>query len=335
MRVKRQVGASRGTQPRLQTSRVAPWGKRLQKLAWRNLARTRCRQRTKDAAEGGTPASTARGGTRRKWKSKGTRKTEELRILLQRAEIGTRLEKPQDGNLGAMVQLEVRLDAVSRGEFCEDKAEPNEQEVPAQDQEKGERSEMRPTKRERGSHRQRQRQRPGAARRPRTATAQGRATHTSAAMSSQGRAFKLKLLLASASARRRLVPLSSALTSPPPLGNSLASPRAAMQSTRPSSFSSSASAPSSAVSPSSPTASTCELAAPPRADSPSPECIRLTPCCQHRLNDVCSLIVALQALKLAENSSSSATLSYGWQRAEVLGGALLLRFVGLYTALTL
>lgn len=42
-----------------------------------------------------------------------------------------------------------------------------------------------------------------------------------------------------------------------------------------------------------------------------------------RLNDVCSLIVALQALKLAENKSSSSKLSYGWQRAEVLGGAFL------------
>ncbi|GAA6008932.1 cation diffusion facilitator family transporter [Rhodotorula paludigena] len=42
----------------------------------------------------------------------------------------------------------------------------------------------------------------------------------------------------------------------------------------------------------------------------------------HMLNDVCSLIVALQALKLAENSSSSATLSYGWQRAEVLGALI-------------
>lgn len=38
-----------------------------------------------------------------------------------------------------------------------------------------------------------------------------------------------------------------------------------------------------------------------------------------QLNDVCSLIVALQALKLAEESSTSARYSYGWQRAEVLG----------------
>lgn len=36
---------------------------------------------------------------------------------------------------------------------------------------------------------------------------------------------------------------------------------------------------------------------------------------------MCSLIVALQALKLAETSASSSKFSYGWQRAEVLGGA--------------
>ncbi|BGP13472.1 hypothetical protein JCM10213_001796 [Rhodosporidiobolus nylandii] len=42
----------------------------------------------------------------------------------------------------------------------------------------------------------------------------------------------------------------------------------------------------------------------------------------HMLNDVCSLIVALQALKLAENSAASAKLSYGWQRAEVLGALI-------------
>ncbi|GEM12520.1 solute carrier family 30 (zinc transporter), member 1 [Rhodotorula toruloides] len=42
----------------------------------------------------------------------------------------------------------------------------------------------------------------------------------------------------------------------------------------------------------------------------------------HMLNDVCSLIVALQALKLAENKSSSSKLSYGWQRAEVLGALI-------------
>lgn len=41
-----------------------------------------------------------------------------------------------------------------------------------------------------------------------------------------------------------------------------------------------------------------------------------------RLNDVCSLIVALQALKLAESSEASAKLSYGWQRAEVLGALI-------------
>ncbi|GAA5946366.1 hypothetical protein JCM3765_000216 [Sporobolomyces pararoseus] len=42
----------------------------------------------------------------------------------------------------------------------------------------------------------------------------------------------------------------------------------------------------------------------------------------HMLNDVCSLIVALQALKLAESTESSAKLSYGWQRAEVLGALI-------------
>ncbi|GAA6062715.1 hypothetical protein JCM10212_002266 [Sporobolomyces blumeae] len=42
----------------------------------------------------------------------------------------------------------------------------------------------------------------------------------------------------------------------------------------------------------------------------------------HMLNDVCSLIVALQALKLAESNESSAKLSYGWQRAEVLGALI-------------
>ncbi|GAA5868868.1 hypothetical protein JCM16303_000288 [Sporobolomyces ruberrimus] len=42
----------------------------------------------------------------------------------------------------------------------------------------------------------------------------------------------------------------------------------------------------------------------------------------HMLNDVCSLIVALQALKLAESSEASAKLSYGWQRAEVLGALI-------------
>ncbi|GAA5987360.1 hypothetical protein JCM11641_006943 [Rhodosporidiobolus odoratus] len=42
----------------------------------------------------------------------------------------------------------------------------------------------------------------------------------------------------------------------------------------------------------------------------------------HMLNDVCSLVVALQALKLAENSAASAKLSYGWQRAEVLGALI-------------
>lgn len=42
----------------------------------------------------------------------------------------------------------------------------------------------------------------------------------------------------------------------------------------------------------------------------------------HMLNDVCSLIVALQAIKLAESSSTSSRYSYGWQRAEVLGALI-------------
>lgn len=42
----------------------------------------------------------------------------------------------------------------------------------------------------------------------------------------------------------------------------------------------------------------------------------------HMLNDVCSLIVALQAIKLAETSSTSSRYSYGWQRAEVLGALI-------------
>ena len=37
---------------------------------------------------------------------------------------------------------------------------------------------------------------------------------------------------------------------------------------------------------------------------------------------MCSLIAALQALKLAESSEASAKLSYGWQRAEVLGALI-------------
>ena len=41
-----------------------------------------------------------------------------------------------------------------------------------------------------------------------------------------------------------------------------------------------------------------------------------------QLNDVISLVVALQALKLAENSTSSSKYSYGWQRAEVLGALI-------------
>ncbi|TNY17404.1 cation efflux protein [Rhodotorula diobovata] len=42
----------------------------------------------------------------------------------------------------------------------------------------------------------------------------------------------------------------------------------------------------------------------------------------NRLNDVISLVVALQALKLAGKSSASSQLSYGWQRAEVLGALI-------------
>ncbi|GAA6057038.1 hypothetical protein JCM3770_005221 [Rhodotorula araucariae] len=42
----------------------------------------------------------------------------------------------------------------------------------------------------------------------------------------------------------------------------------------------------------------------------------------HMLNDVISLVVALQALKLAGKSSASSQLSYGWQRAEVLGALI-------------
>jgi divalent metal cation (Fe/Co/Zn/Cd) transporter len=41
-----------------------------------------------------------------------------------------------------------------------------------------------------------------------------------------------------------------------------------------------------------------------------------------QLNDVCSLLVAMQAIKLAENSSASAKYSFGWQRAEVLGALI-------------
>ncbi len=42
-----------------------------------------------------------------------------------------------------------------------------------------------------------------------------------------------------------------------------------------------------------------------------------------QLNDVVSLIVALQALKLAESTTtSSSKYSYGWQRAEVLGALI-------------
>jgi len=39
----------------------------------------------------------------------------------------------------------------------------------------------------------------------------------------------------------------------------------------------------------------------------------------HMLNDVCSLIVALYAIKLANRETASASYSYGWQRAEILG----------------
>ncbi|KAA1082377.1 hypothetical protein PGT21_001513 [Puccinia graminis f. sp. tritici] len=42
----------------------------------------------------------------------------------------------------------------------------------------------------------------------------------------------------------------------------------------------------------------------------------------HMLNDVCSLLVALYAIKLAGNSKRSHEYSYGWQRAEVLGALI-------------
>ncbi|KAM0755611.1 cation efflux protein [Meredithblackwellia eburnea MCA 4105] len=42
----------------------------------------------------------------------------------------------------------------------------------------------------------------------------------------------------------------------------------------------------------------------------------------HMLNDIFSLVVALQALKLAEGNSASSRYSYGWQRAEVLGALI-------------
>jgi len=46
-------------------------------------------------------------------------------------------------------------------------------------------------------------------------------------------------------------------------------------------------------------------------------------CCLTQLNDVVSLVVALQALKLAESTShSSSRYSYGWQRAEILGALI-------------
>ncbi|ORY54747.1 cation efflux protein [Leucosporidium creatinivorum] len=42
----------------------------------------------------------------------------------------------------------------------------------------------------------------------------------------------------------------------------------------------------------------------------------------HMLNDVCSLLVAMQAMKLAEKGTASDKYSYGWQRAEVLGALI-------------
>jgi len=42
----------------------------------------------------------------------------------------------------------------------------------------------------------------------------------------------------------------------------------------------------------------------------------------HMLNDVMSLIVALYALKLAEDTTRSNKYSYGWQRAEILGALI-------------
>ena len=47
-----------------------------------------------------------------------------------------------------------------------------------------------------------------------------------------------------------------------------------------------------------------------------------SPRAPRQLNDIFSLVVALQALKLAEGNSASATYSYGWQRAEVLGALI-------------
>jgi len=42
----------------------------------------------------------------------------------------------------------------------------------------------------------------------------------------------------------------------------------------------------------------------------------------HMLNDVCSLIVALYAIKLAAKETTSSKYSYGWQRAEILGALI-------------
>ncbi|KAI9615237.1 hypothetical protein H4Q26_011780 [Puccinia striiformis f. sp. tritici PST-130] len=42
----------------------------------------------------------------------------------------------------------------------------------------------------------------------------------------------------------------------------------------------------------------------------------------HMLNDVCSLLIALYAIKMTGNSKRSHEYSYGWQRAEVLGALI-------------
>ena len=144
----------------------------------------------------------------------------------------------------------------------------------------------------------------------------------SVTMSGQRRAFKLKLLLASKPPGR---------TSSGHCGsrNSFAHPLTCvpMQSIQSSCSSSWVSERSSEVSLSSQTRSTCKLVIRRwRGASVRPHPVAsliltelFTLHC--RLNDVCSLIVALQALKLAETSASSSKFSYGWQRAEVLGGA--------------
>lgn len=144
----------------------------------------------------------------------------------------------------------------------------------------------------------------------------------SATMSGQRRAFKLKLLLASKPPGRTS---SGHCGSRNPFAHPLSC--VPMQSIQSSCSSSWVSERSSEVSLSSQTRSTCKLVIRRwRGASVRPHPVAsliltelFTLHC--RLNDVCSLIVALQALKLAETSASSSKFSYGWQRAEVLGGA--------------